>query len=260
MRIRDFYATATIVLLAVPALAQTPGKDVTGPWTLNPDIVTCTDLPILTKPVPHMTIRGKQDTEDRYAMATGDTVVIARTPDDGLAIGQRYVASRLNNPEKYFPRQGEGYGGLRVTGFITVTAINQWNALANVDFACDMLQPGDYLAPFVETSLPSAAAPMLYPDFSDRGTVLFGADNRTLFGDGDILSIDRCTAQGVTVGARYAIYRDKYKGDGTPLIHMGEAVVLTSTETTSKVMVTKATAGIMSGDTVVPRRLKEPAQ
>src|SRR5689334_7904608 len=121
MRIRDFYATATIVLLAVPALAQTPGKDVTGPWTLNPDIVTCMDLPILTEPVPHMTIRGKQDTEDRYAMATGDTVVIARTPDDGLAIGQRYVASRLNNPEKYFPRQGEGYGGLRVTGFITVT-------------------------------------------------------------------------------------------------------------------------------------------
>jgi hypothetical protein len=260
MRTRDFFAAATMVLLAVPALAQTPGKDVTGPWTINSDLVTCTDLPILTKPIPRLTVRGRQDTDDRFAMATGDTVVIARTPDDGLAVGQRYVASRLNNPEKYFPRPGEGYGGLRVTGFITVTAINQWNALANVDYACDMVQPGDYLEPFVEGTLPTAAAPMLYPDFTERAVVLFGADNRTLFGHGDVLSIDRGTAQGVTVGARYAVYRDKYRGDGTPLVHLGEVVVLTTSETTSKVMVTSASGGIQSGDTVVPRRLKEPAQ
>jgi hypothetical protein len=81
-----------------------------------------------------------------------------------------------------------------------------------------------------------------------------------LFGQGDILSIDRGTAQGVTVGARYAVYRDKYRGDGTPLVHLGEMVVLTTSETTSKVMVTHATGGIIAGDTVVPRRLKEPAQ
>jgi hypothetical protein len=258
MRIRDFYAAA-MVLMAVPAFAQSP-KEVTGPWTLNSDIVTCTDLPILTKPIPRLTVRGRQDTDDRFAMATGDTVVIARMPDDGLAVGQRYVASRLNRDEQYFPRPGEGYGGLRVTGFITVTAINQWNALANVDFACDMIQPGDYLETFVEGTLPGSAAPMLYPDFTDRGKILFGADNRALFGDGDVLSIDRGTAQGVTVGARYAVYRDKYRGDGTPLIHLGEVVVVSTTETTSKVVVTKSSGGILSGDTVVPRRLDKPAQ
>jgi hypothetical protein len=217
-------------------------------------------LPILTIPIPHLTIRGAQDTDDRFVMTTGDTVVIARSAEDGLAVGQRYVASRLNKDAKYFPRPGEGYGGLRVTGFVTVTAINQWNALAHVDFSCDAMQPGDYLEPLVEGTVPSAAAPMLYPDFSDRGAVLFGVDNRTMFGQGDIMSIDRGTAQGVTPGARYAVYRDKYKGDGTPLVHLGEAVVLTSTETTSKVIVTRSSGGIVAGDTVVPRRLKEPAQ
>ena len=258
MRIRDLYAAA-MVLMAVPALAQSP-KEVTGPLTLNAEIVTCTDLPILTKPIPRLTVRGRQDTDNRFAMATGDTVVIARQADDGLAVGQRYVASRLNRDEQYFPRPGEGYGGLRVTGFITVTAINEWNALANVDFACDAIQPGDYLETFVDTSLPSSAAAMLFPDFSDRGAILFGADNRALFGQGDILSIDRGTAQGVTVGARYAVYRDKHMGDGTPLIHLGELVVMSTSETTSKVVVTKASGGILSGDTVVPRRLDKPAQ
>ena len=258
MRIRDFYAAA-MVLVAVPVSAQAP-KEVTGPWTLNSDIVTCTDLPILTKPIPRLTVRGRQDTDNRFAMATGDEIVIARMPDDGLAVGQRYVASRLNRDQQYFPRPGEGYGGLRVTGFVTVTAVNQWNALAHVDFSCDALQPGDYLETFVEGSLPTSAAPMLYPDFDERASVLFGADNRTLFGQGDILSIDRGSAQGVTVGARYAIYRDKHAGDGTPLVHLGEVVVLTTSETTSKVMVTKASGGIQMGDTVVPRRLKEPKQ
>ena len=259
MRIRDFYAAA-LVLVAVPAFAQQAPRDVTGPWTLNADIVTCTDLPILTKPIPHLTVRGRQDTDDRFVMTTGDEIVIARQPGDDLAVGNRYVASRLNRDEQYFPRPGEGFGGLRVTGFLTVTAINQWNALAKVDFACDAIQPGDYLEPYVAGSIPTSAAPMLFPDFDERAHVLFGADNRTLFGEGDILSIDRGTAQGVTVGARYAVYRDKYVGDGTPLVHLGEAVVLTTSEVTSKVVITKASGGILMGDTVVPRRLKEPKQ
>lgn len=256
MRTRVFCAAA-LCLAAVPALAQSP-KDVRGPWTLTPSIVTCTDLPILSQPVPRMVVKGPQSTEHRIAMGTGETVVIGRSQDDGLAVGQRYIASRLNRDERYFPRNGESFGGLRVTGFITVFAVNQWNALARIDFACDAVQSGDYLEPFVETVLPETAAPMLYPDFTDRGAILFGADNRELLGHGDVTSIDRGSAHGVTPGARFAVYRDKH--NGLPLIYIGDVVVLTTTEITSKVMVTKAVADILRGDTIVPRRLTEPQQ
>jgi hypothetical protein len=256
MRIRDFYAAA-MVLVAVPALAQSP-KEVTGPWTLNSDIVTCIDLPILTIPIPRLVVKGPQDGDARFAMVTGDQLVIGRSADDGLAVGNRYVASRLSRNAQYFPRQGEGYGGLRVTVFVTVTAVNQWNALARIDLACDAIQDGDYLDPFVANDLPKEAAPVLYPDFTERASVLFGSDDRHLVGQGDVVSIDRGTAHGVTPGARYAVYRDKH--NGLPLIHLGELVVLTVNETTSKVMVTHASAGIERGDTVVPRRLKEPQQ
>ena len=277
MRIRDFSAVA-LCLAAVPALAQQAPKDVTGPWTLNADLVTCTDLPIVTRPIPRLVVKGPQAVDDRLGNVTGQTVVIGRGPDDGLAVGQRYTTSRLNRDPKYFPHAGEGYGGLRVTGFITVTAINQWNALAHVDFSCDAVQTGDYLEPYVEGSIPSSAAPELYPDFDNRAQILFGADNRTLVGMGDIVSIDRGTTHGVTAGARYAVYRDKLYPNGsgvrlnttmfksgdvakdTPLVYLGDVVVMSTSETTSKVIVVKSVDGIMNGDTVVPRTLKEPKQ
>ena len=275
MRIRELTVAVTLSLVAVPAFAQSP-RDVTGPWTLNADIVTCTDLPIVVKPIPSLTVKGLQDTTDRLGMSAGDIVILWHTPGDSLAIGQRYTASRLNRAEKFFPRPGEGYGGLRTTGYITVIAINEWNALARVDFACDPIQPGDYLEPYIEGSVPSHAGPELYPDFSDRAKILFGADNRTLIGVGDVVSIDRGAAQGAQVGARFAIYRDKYSptvrgrtsmyggsmpsDPRSPLVYIGDVVVMSVNETTSKVIVIKATDGIFSGDVVVPRRLKEPAQ
>src|ERR1051325_11492196 len=129
MRIREFSVLA-LCFVPVPAFAQPQSpRDVTGPWTLNADIVTCTDLPILVKPIPALTVKGLQATEDHLGMTAGDTVILWHTPGDSLAIGQRYTASRLNRDAKFFPHRGEGYGGLRTTGFITITAINQWNAL-----------------------------------------------------------------------------------------------------------------------------------
>jgi hypothetical protein len=276
-------SAAALCLAAVPVFAQSP-RDVTGPYKLTPEIVTCTDLPILTKPIPRLIVKGAQSPDDRFAMTPGQQIVIGRSPDDGLAVGQRYTASRLNRDEKYFPRPGEGYGGLRVTGFVTIYAVNQWNALADVDFACDAIQPGDYLEPFALSDLPGGAAANLYPDFNDRGSILFGADNRILVGEGQVVSIDRGAVHGVTVGARFAVYRDKQKSfisqpvvpsrgatprsprnahtgeDVMPLVYIGDVVVMSVSETTSKVIVTRMTDGIINGDTVVPRRLTTPQQ
>jgi hypothetical protein len=109
------------------------------------------------------------------------------------------------------------------------------------------------LEPYTEPTLPAAAAAMQRPDFSDRANVLFGADSRVTFGDGDVTSIDRGTLHGVVPGARYAIYRDLH--NGMPLIHVGEAVVLVTSEQTSKLSVTRVIDAIQPGDIMVPRRL-----
>lgn len=272
MRIRVI-ATAVAALAAAPVYAQS--IDVTGPRTLTGAMVTCTDLPITSKPVPRLIVAGPHTTDGRTAMNDG-FIVINRTPDDGLAIGQRYISQRLITDPKRFPRPGEGYGDLRVTGWVTVRAIDENNALASIDAVCDTVEIGDFLEPAIDLTLPTTAFPRMYPDFNDRANIIFGADNRVLFGDGDVFSIDRGTAQGVQTGHRFAIYRDfqppsghkttmpasmTYGSNGLPilpLVYMGDVVVLTVLEQTSKVVVTKAVDGIQVGDIVVPRRMMQP--
>jgi hypothetical protein len=220
-------------------------------------MVMCTDLPATVKPVAgNLVIKDAHTTDERLTSSPGGHVLIGRYPGDTFEVGQRFIASRIHGDPKAFPRPGEGYGDLRVSGVIRVIAINEWHARAVVDLACDTIQAGDNLEPFVETQLPTSAAAMLKPDFDDRGEILFGSDNRVLVGDGDIVSINRGSAHGVVPGARFAIYRDK-RFNGLALIHIGEAVVMTVGEQTSKVAITKAMDGIESGDTVVPRRLQQ---
>ncbi len=248
MRIRVI-AAAALALSAAPVYAQS--SDVVGPWTLTAPMVMCTDLPVSTKPIPRLVIAGPHVTDGRTAM-TGGPVIIHRFADDGLAIGQRYIAQRLATDPQKFPRPGEGYGDLRISGWLTITAIDELNALAKIDLACDSIETGDFLEPFVETVLPSSATAPIVPDFSDRANILFGTDNRTMFGSGDVFSIDRGSQHGVAAGNRYAIYRDMR--NGMPLVYVGDAVVMAVTELTSKVVVTTSQDGIEAGDVAVPRR------
>jgi hypothetical protein len=250
---RNCVITAALCAAAVPAFAQVP-REVTGPWTLTPTMVLCTDLPVTAKPASKLVIKGLHHVDPRLAAAyRGTPLIISRAPDDGLAPGQRYLTTRLHAGGRDFPRASEGFANLRITGAITITATDEVNAMAEVTLACDSIEPGDVLETNVELSLPSSAGSAeTAPDFNDRAKVLFGADNRSLVGLGGLVSVDRGTLHGVVPGSRYAIYRDNH--NGMPLVYLGEAVVLVTSELTSKVMITKSLDGIESNDVAVPRR------
>ena len=249
MRIRVI-AGAAVWLAAAPVFAQS--VDVRGPRTLTAAMVMCTDLPVTAKPVPRLVIKGPHTTDERSTMSNGGLLIINRTPNDGLAIGQRYISQRLHGDAKRFPRPGEGFGDIRITGWLTITAIDEFNALAQINLACDTIESGDFLEPFTELVLPTTASEPIKPDFSDRAKFIFGSDNRVLYGDGDVASIDRGTTNGVVAGNRYAIYRDFH--NGLPLVYMGEAVVMSVNEQTAKVVVTSTRDAVGPWDVAVPRR------
>ena len=252
-------ATA-FLLAAVPASAQAPPllaptqapPHVLGSRTLAPWMVACTDLPVTAKPEPRLTIKGVHSIDVRWMASGGQEVMIGRLPNDGLAPGQRWAVRRLQGDPKAFPREGEGFGAVRTAGWIIITAVNEWNARATVDLACDSINTGDYLDVYSEPALPTTAAEFLLPDFDERANVLEGTDGKAIFADGDTLSINRGTVHGVALGARYAFYRDRR--DGMPLFHVGDAVVVELSELTSKVIVVKTNDAITLADVAIPRR------
>ena len=142
---------------------------------------------------------------------------------------------------------------MRTTGWLTVIGADEHSALARIDYACDGVASNDYLDPYVEPVLPRDVAADGRIDFSNLGRVLSGVDRRESFGAGDILSIDRGSAHGVTAGGRVAFYRDRR--NGTPLVELGTGIVVEVSAGTSKVILDRSRSAVSSGDYAA---LKQP--
>lgn len=272
---RTVFAFAAVTMaVAGPVWAQSAAS-ITGPRTLTPAHVMCTDLPVVAPSTSTLFIKGGHNTDGHNSLRKGEVAVLNRTAGDGLQAGQRYFVRRLHGgPSRGMPLLGVGFGMVRTAGWLTVIGMDEFNALATIDFSCDSIEAGDYLEPYVEVVLPTSADPAIptidempglpatgfllsaphkgAPMFDDRANVLFGTDTRTTFGDGDTLSIDRGTVHGVKLGARFSIYRGKQYG--LPLIYVADAVVMEQGELTSKVVLVRVKDVVEAGDVVVARR------
>lgn len=245
----SFAGTALILGIAAPVWAQMPPA--LGPKTIMPAHVMCTDVHVPVAPVPRIVVKGPHHSEIRSVLSEGDTIVVGRSADDGLAVGQRYLVRRIPFLAPSETPEG-GVVPVLTTGWVTVTAVDEVNALARIDHSCDSIEPTDFLEPYVEPALPSVSLTNAPPDFAERLEILTGVDRRAMFGGGDTFSIARGAEHGVAVGARYAIYRDRK--DGKPLVHVGEAVVADVSSTTAKLLLLTASSDVSTADIAVPRR------
>lgn len=250
MRVRVVFA-AVAVMAAAPAWAQS-GQNL-APHTVMPQHVMCADLLVPALPAPTLRIAGSHHPEARLAMNRGDLAVLPRQPEDGYAVGQRYLVQRMPSGERAaLPPEG-GFVPVHSVGWLTVTAVDDSNAMGLIDFACDAIEPGDFLVAYTEPTLPSPDPALPAPDFTERIQILPGVDGRQMFGAGDMFSIARGTADGVAVGARYAIYRDHR--DGKPLVYVGEAIATDPSMSTSKLILTRMVNNAVElTDIAVPRR------
>lgn len=249
MRVSVVFA-ALALMAAGPVWAQS--NAVLAPRTTLAAHVMCADLLVPALPVPAMRIKGPQHHDQRLALSRGDVVVIGRSPEDGLAVGQRYFVRRMpTGTQSHIPKEG-GFVPVRTPGWVTITALDDTNAMATIDYACDDVETDDYLEPYTELVLPTVSADAPPPDFSERVRILPGLEGRDLIGGGDMFSIARGTEHGVTVGARFAIYRDRK--DGKPLVHIGEAIVTEPLATSAKVLLMTTVDVVSPSDIAVPRR------
>lgn len=253
---RTVLFAAVTLCTALPVLAQDAPKDVQGPRTLTPQMVACTDVPVSSRPNPRLVITGVRAPDDRVMAARGQEIDLNRTPDDGLAVGQRYAVRRIQS-DRLFPSVRDTSAVIRTLGFATITLIDENNALAIVDHACTAVEQGDYLDVYSEPALPTTAAPAIemLPDWDDRAPILIGSDGKNMFADGDTLTIGRGVVHGTYGGQRFSIWRDFR--NRMPLFYIADIVIMETGPETSKAVVVKATDAIqVSTDVAIPRRPK----
>lgn len=247
---------AAIVGVVVPGAA---GAQDLGPRTVLPMHVQCAAMPVTAAPAVTLTVAASERGDGRQVLSLGELAVIPAGTTQGLSLGQTLAAhhvdrGRANSNGNWDGREGvrfgrDGYyGGTRAIALLTVERIDAQFALARIVKVCDQVEVGDRLEPVVLTELPTAAGAG-QPDFSDRALVLFGRDLREVFGDGDVLSIDRGSNHGVTAGTRFALYHNPK--NGMPLSERGEAVVLDVTETTARAVIVRIREFVSIGDTAV---------
>lgn len=260
MRTCDTTLAAIFLALLPSIVSAQPATDQLTPMQVS---IGCAPPPALTIAASPLRVVGAQATISRGIYDERDLLVIDAGTEKGLQLGQQYYVRRP-------VLQGAARGGsrarsVRTTGWIRIVGVNETTAIASVDHVCSFVQAGDHLDAF---TAPVAVEPVDVkragePDFTALGRILFGQDEQMTSSAGDYVLIDRGADQGLTPGARLAIYRDvasPIRDDrGTPPIHLplapiGEAVVTTTSAGMAVVRIESARDVVFSGDFVVPRK------
>jgi hypothetical protein len=254
---------ATAIAATVPQLAQAQDQPSDAKLTPLQLSIACSVPPMTVVPgEAALHVIGAQDTIPRMALAGRDLLVIDAGTAKGVQLGQQYYVRRTVRPGLL---TGPIRRAVHTAGWLRIVAANETTAIATVTHACDGIEAGDYLDPFVAppplgdlATIDNAAQ----PDFKDMGRVLFGDEEHSTAAAGDYMLIDRGTDKGLTPGARFAIYRDVHRwmqDDRTmalgqlPLASIGEGVVVTTGETMSVLRILSARDAVYRGDYVVPR-------
>lgn len=248
-------AAAAVLLLVCPMAAQRGPAPAASGLPASVLALACAPGLAVTAPASSLRITGGQDSFARHNFIPGDLVTVGAGTRDGLAVGQRFFVRRpqVSRGEPITPATP---AIVRTAGWIEVYATGEAGALATIVHACDTIEVGDYLEPFVIPGVPDvpvsteAAAPASSGDYA---RVLIGQDRRRSFGRGDFLTIDRGSDKGVVPGARFVIYRDR-RLPGHFLFELGEAVAMAVTPDSSTLQVVRSRDAIHEGDYAAIRR------
>jgi hypothetical protein len=246
-RSRLILAAMLVTCAAGAAYAQT--GDTLSPLEMA---VACAPPPSFDNaPADALRIIGSQDAVPRSLFGNRDLLVIGGGTSAGVQLGQQFFVRRTI----HFGASQRGRGA-KTLGWVRVVAVNESTAIATVDHVCGGMALEDYLEPFVAPVLPANIerdeAPG-QPDFTTLGRIVVGNEDRMSVGAGDFVLIDWGTEQGLTAGARFAIYRD-VGVSGLPLASVGEGVVISTGSAMALTRITRSRDAVFSGDYVALRR------
>jgi hypothetical protein len=250
MRSGAFVLTAAFVALT----AGVAGAQTETPLTPVQIAIGCAPRPSLDNPpgdVLH--VIGGQDTVPRHVYGNRELLVVNGGTQAGVQLGQQFFVRRVGR----YTVPGYGRGRTAVTeGWIRIVAVNESTAIATVEHGCGVITAGDFLEPFVVPVAPPDAGRderLGEPDFTSLARVVIGNEERSSAAPGDFVLVDHGDKEGLTAGARFAIYRD-LGVDGMPLASIGDGIVISTGTSVALTRITRARDAVIRGDYIAIRK------
>jgi hypothetical protein len=245
------------VVLGAPAVALAQRSPVIAATHVDSAVLAQVCAPVAATaavaPPDALRITGGQDTQARESYTQGDFVTLNAGRNQGLKIGQEFFVRRVRTA-RGTPTGLQPVPAIRTTGWIKVYALDDDLSLATITYSCDAMRVGDYLEPMT-LPVPVVPGPVQgKPDRTNYARVVSGNDGRFEFSPGDFLVIDQGSAQGITPGAHFVIYRWKKRAPENFLSAIGEAVATVVQQDTATLSITAARDSIIQSDLVAMRK------
>ncbi|HKB99345.1 MAG TPA: hypothetical protein VKD23_11205 [Terriglobales bacterium] len=161
-------------------------------------------------------VNGGLQTPTSTKFETGELVYLAGT---GYQAGQLYsIVREMRDSNEYeiYPGEkkvlaaaGRPYGEI---GRVRIVDTRSHSAIAQVEFSCDPINPGDVAVPFVEKSPVAFHVPSHFDRFAPSngklsGRIVLGKDFDSVLGTGMKLYMNMGSNQGVKVGDYFRVVR-----------------------------------------------------
>jgi hypothetical protein len=203
---------------------------------------------------PDMSIRVAAGREKGKSLfGPGETLVIRAGTAQGMKIGQEYYVRRLI-ADRFVHPAGDNVktSSVHTAGWVRIVDATADSAIAEIIRACDAIEEGDYLEPFVKPEVPTDTKEG-EPDFANPGHVMLGDDRRQMAAQGDLMVLDRGSDHGLHAGQRMTIFRTTGGGTG-PVARIAEATALVVHPGTSVIRIDKTSDAVTVGDLVAIHR------
>ena len=243
-------AAVAIVLAPVALVAQEPSARV--PSSDYSDRLACGARATATPPDTSIRVAAGRE-RGKSLFGPGESLVIKAGTAQGLKIGQEYYVRRVIS-DKFVAPAGDKVtiSSVHTAAWVRIVDATADSAIAEVINACDGVEEGDYLEPYVKPVVPTEIKDG-EPDFANPGHVMLGDDRRQMAARGDLMVFDRGSDHGLRAGQRLTIFRTTGGGTG-PVARIAEATVVVIQAETSVIRIDKTSDAVSVGDLVAIHR------
>jgi hypothetical protein len=272
-----------VALVAGMAMAQAPARTAVDKGTMY-----CAGM-VSSDPVPSDSyiISGEQS-DPYYVFRMNDLVYINRGAGQGVKVGDEFLVMR---PEHDLLHQNWFHGQTDLVramgqpwadvGRIRVVHVDAKLSTAQIVFACDYMQRGDVIRPFVERPAPAlkpnaTIVDPFAPATGKTGMIVITKAFGQMAGGNDVVYVNLGSSHGVQVGSYLRIFRHqgqhneiayqspgmvdhvygygsspvRYTWEGLPREILGEGIVVRVSNNTATLLITATRHEIFVGDYV----------